>query len=260
MKRAGILIFAAGLWAASPALAESAALSGAACPAASEAECMLEAAWIAAQDLPQEKRARVRPLFVPLALKLTGATAKARWDARLGDTEVEMPYEDYVRRTAESVVRESGWEGFVRLARDGAAPLHMGRPEIMAAAIEFAPDRQQRARLIEMMFFLAGTPDTAARGTITADDFERADFGHVLAERMMRDCNLAEFNRAVALTSAPDALRYRLWRAQITGGAGKLAGDIRAGDGTDDTSHVRQALEGYGAILSLGYCPKQGSK
>lgn len=217
---------------------------------------MLDAAWSAALLLPPEKLERVKPLFVVPALKLSGAEAKARWDARLGETEVEMPYEDYVRRTAETVVRETGWEGFVRLARDGAAPLHMGRPEIMAAAIEFAPDSQQRARLIEMMFFLAGAPDTAARGSINADDFERADFGHVLAERMMRDCRLAEFDRAVALTAAPDALRYRLWRARITGGAGQLAGDIRAGGGTEDSSHVRQALEGYGAVLSLGYCAK----
>ena len=73
---------------------------------------------------------------------------------------------------------------------------------------------------------------------------------------MMRDCRLAEFYRAVALTAAPESLRYALWRARITGGAGALAPDIRAGDGSDDTSHVRQALEGYGAILSLGYCPK----
>jgi hypothetical protein len=169
---------------------------------------------------------------------------------------VAVPYEDYARRTAETAIREIGWEGFMRRARDGAPPLHMGRPEIMAAAIEFAPDSKQRARLIEMMFSLAGAPDANARGTINADDFERADFGHVLAERMMRDCKLADFDRAAALTSAPDALRYRLWRARITGGAGQLAQDIRAGDGSEDSSHVRQALEGYGAILSLGYCPK----
>ena len=107
-----------------------------------------------------------------------------------------------------------------------------------------------------MMFSLAGTADIRKISTISVNAFERADFGHVLAERMMRDCRLAEFDRAVALTAAPESLRYALWRARITGGAGALAPDIRAGDGSDDTSHVRQALEGYGAILSLGYCPK----
>ncbi|MFN7164517.1 MAG: hypothetical protein ACK4P2_06820, partial [Hyphomonas sp.] len=145
---------------------------------------------------------------------------------------------------------------FLRRARDGAAPLHMGRPEIMGAAIDLAPDSKQRARIIEMMFSLAGVAENRTVSGISVNAFERADFGHVLAERMMRDCRLAEFDRAVALTSAPDALRYRLWRARITGGAGALAGAVRAGDGSDDTSHVRQALEGYGAILSLGYCSK----
>lgn len=256
MKRLGFLIIAAGLWAAMPALAGPLGASGPSCTAKDEAACMLDAAWNAALLLPPEKLERVKPLFVPLALKVPGAKAQSRWNDRLGDVAVEMPYEDYVRRTAETTIRENGWEGFVRLAQEGAAPLHMGRPEIMAAAIEFAPDARQRARLIEMMFQLAGAPGTAARGAISADDFERADFGHVLADRMMRDCKLAEFDRAAELTAAPDALRYQLWRARITGGAGALAPDIRAGDGTDDTSHVRQVLEGYGAILSLGYCAK----
>ncbi|HRK69101.1 MAG TPA: hypothetical protein PKY73_16215, partial [Hyphomonas sp.] len=75
-------------------------------------------------------------------------------------------------------------------------------------------------------------------------------------ERAMRDCDLAAFDRAAGLTTAPDALRYRLWRARITGGAGSLADTIRSGDGSNDTRHVRQALEGYGAILSLGYCAR----
>lgn len=217
---------------------------------------MLEAAWTAAEVLPEKKTARLKPLFAPLALELTDSKARAVWEARLGETGIDVAGTDYVRRTAETAIRESGWEAFLQRARDGAAPLHMGRPEIMGAAIELAPDAKQRARITEMMFSLAGQPETRRISGISVNAFERADFGHVLAERMMRDCKLADFDRAVALTSAPDALRYRLWRARITGGAGTLAGAIRAGDGTDDTSHVRQALEGYGAILSLGYCPK----
>jgi hypothetical protein len=107
-----------------------------------------------------------------------------------------------------------------------------------------------------MMFSLAGTPDSRKISGISVNAFERADFGHVLAERMMRDCRLVEFDRALGLTAAPESLRYALWRARITGGAGTLAPDIRAGDGSEDTSHVRQALEGYGAVMALGYCPK----
>lgn len=217
---------------------------------------MLEVAWTAAEALPEKKQARLKPLFAPLALKLTDPKARAVWDARLGETGIDVAGTDYVRQTAETAIREYGWETFLQRARDGLAPLHMGRPEIMGAAIDLAPDTKQRARLIEMMFSLAGTPDSRMISGISVNAFERADFGHVLAERMMRDCRLAEFDRALALTAAPESLRYALWRARITGGAGVLAPDIRAGDGTDDTSHVRQALEGYGAILSLGYCPK----
>jgi hypothetical protein len=233
-----------------------ASAQGAACPAKSEAACMLEAAWRAAEALPEKKQARLKPLFAPLVLKLTDPKARGLWDARLGETGIDVAGTDYVRQTAETAIREYGWETFLQRARDGLAPLHMGRPEIMGAAIDLAPDTKQRARLIEMMFSLAGTPDSRRISGISVNAFERADFGHVLAERMMRDCRLAEFDRALALTAAPESLRYALWRARITGGAGALAADIRAGDGSDDTSHVRQALEGYGAVMALGYCPK----
>lgn len=233
-----------------------ASAQGAACPAKNEAACMLEAAWTAAEALPEKKQARLKPLFAPLALKLTDPKARAVWDARLGETGIDVAGTDYVHQTAETAIREYGWETFLQRARDGLAPLHMGRPEIMGAAIDLAPDTKQRARLIEMMFSLAGTPDSRKISGISVNAFERADFGHVLAERMMRDCRLAEFDRALALTAAPESLRYALWRARITGGAGALAPDIRAGDGSDDTSHVRQALEGYGAVMALGYCPK----
>jgi len=248
MIRAGFLLLMAGLWAAAPASAE-------ACRTAREAPCMLEAIWSAAEELPANKQERVNPLFAPLALKLTDPKAKAVWDKRLGGVAIDVEGTDYVRLTAETAVREYGWEMFLQRARDGLAPLHMGRPEIMGAAIEFAPDAKQRTRIIELMFSLAGSADSRKISGISVNAFERADFGHVLAERMMRDCRLAEFDRAVALTAAPESLRYVLWRARITGGAGALADDVRAGS-SEDTSHVRQALEGYGAVMALGYCPK----
>lgn len=229
---------------------------GAACPAKAEAACMLEAAWTAAEALPETKKERLKPLFAPLALQLSDPKVRATWEARLGNSSIDVAGTDYVRQTAEAAIREYGWEIFLQRARDGLAPLQMGRPEIMGAAIEFAPDAKQRARIIEMMFTLAGAPDSRRISGISVNAFERADFGHVLAERMMRDCKLTAFDRAVAMTSAPDSLRYALWRARISGGAGTLAPDLRAGDGTDDTSHVRQALEGYSAVLTLGYCPK----
>ncbi len=247
MIRAGFLFLMA-------VLMTPAAHAQRACPAGQgEAACMLDAAWTAAGALPEKKRERLKPLFVPLALKLADPRARAVWDARLGETDADVEGGDYVRRTAEAAVREYGWEGFLQRAQGRLAPLHMGRPEIMGAAMALAPDAQQRARLVAIMFDLAGAPPKSAKSSM--EDFERGDFGHVLAEQMMRDCRLADFDRAVGLTAVPDALIYQLWRARITGNAGTLAVDIRSGDGTEDTSHVRQALEGYGAVLGLGYCP-----
>ena len=255
MKWAGMIFLAAGLWAA-PALAKPANVDALACSPAGEAACMLDAAWTAALLLPHEKLERVKPVFAPLVLKLADPAARAHWNQRIGDTGVDLPERDYVRQTADTAIREYGWDGFLDRARSGAAPLHMGRPEIMAAAIDLAPDATKRAQLIDLMFSLAGPSKPGRIGGFSDDDFERSDFGHALTERMMRDCRLSEFDRAVALTNAPDALRYKLWRARITGGAGALASEIRGGDGTDDTRHVRQALEGYGPILTLGYCAK----
>lgn len=248
--RAGLLFFLAGLLAAFPALAQP-------CPAGKdEAACMLEAAWQASEALPEIKQDRVRAAFVQPVSFLTGSDARAVWKDRLRNVAMEPASGDYARTQAEAAVAAYGWQGFLQRARDGAAPLHMGRPEIMAAAVQLAPDAAERSKLITLMAQLAGASDSRKVSGIPLDSFERADFGHVLAERAMRDCDLVAFDRAAALTAAPEALRYRLWRARITGGAGRLADDIRAGDGSDDTRHVRQALEGYGAILALGYCTR----
>jgi hypothetical protein len=250
MMRAGLLFFLAGFLAALPAVAQP-------CPAGKgEAACMLEAAWQAAEALPEGKRDRVLEAFVTPVSYLTPAEARTVWKSRLRNVGVTIAGPDYVRETAETVIRENGWQGFLQRARDGAAPLHMGRPEIMAAAVDLAPNAGERRKLIDLMVQLAGASDSRKVSGIPLDSFERADFGHVLAERAMRDCDLAAFDRAASLTTAPDALRYRLWRARITGGAGSLADAIREGDGSTDTRHVRQALEGYGAILALGYCAR----
>ena len=105
---------------------------------------------------------------------------------------------------------------------------------------------------MDAMFDLAGPPQ-AASGLDRS--FEQADFGYALAELSMEACDLATFDRAVALTADPDSLRYALWRRRIAGEAGALANRIRNDADPGDTHHVRTALDGYGPILQLGYCP-----
>ena len=225
------------------------------CSGPAEASCMLDAAWQTAGLLPQDKQARLKPAFAEVTRGLKDAALASKWQMRLGETPAPQPAPDFARRQAETAIAEFGWEGFFQKARLGEAPLNMGRPEIMAAAVDLAPNSMERLRLIDMMFSFAGAPKPGTNGRISPDDFERASLGHVLAEQMMKDCNLAAFDRARGLTAAPESIRYELWRTRITGGAGTHAPRIRQGDGSDDTTFVRHVLEGYGPVLRQGYCP-----
>lgn len=225
------------------------------CTGAAEANCMLEAAWAAASLLPADKQARLKPAFAETARGLKDEMLASRWQTRLGQMPAREPAPDFAREQAQAAIAAYGWEGFFQKARRAETPLNMGRPEIMAAAIDLAPNPMERLRLIDMMFSFAGVPKPGTTGQFSQDDFERASFSHVLAEQMMEDCKLDEFDRARDRTAAPESIRYELWRARMTGGAGKLAPKIRQGDGSDDTTFVRHVLEGYGPILARGYCP-----
>jgi len=228
-----------------------------ACPAGrQEAECLLEAAWAAGTQLGAEKLRRLRPAFADAVAQSPDGALKARWRVRLGGAAAPAPPVNYAQETAAAAIAAHGWQGFLRLVRDALPPVNAGRPEILAAALDLAPDPDQRLMVIDMMTGFAGAPKPGTTHRISADHFERSTFAHVLAERMMMDCRLSDFERARGLTSWPESVRYALWQARIEGGAGQLAGAVRRGDGTDDTRHVRQALEGIGAILSLGYCPQ----
>jgi hypothetical protein len=241
------LILLAGLSAASLAHAGPPA-----CQGPGEATCMFEAIWEAAGVLPPEKQARVQAAFLETVGRTGDAALLQSWQSRFGaSARHRTPQIDYAGQQAEAVVAESGWSGFEQRARAGAAPFNIGRPEIMAAGVRLATDAATQRRLIDAMFDLAQTKVT--RGGL-GDDFEKGDFGHALAELSMQRCDLASFDRAVALTAAPDSLRYALWRARITGNAGQLAARIRSEADADDTRHVRNALEGYGPIAALGYC------
>ena len=230
----------------------AAAMPGCA-PGQDEKSCMMQAIWEGAAGFPAEKRNRLKNLFLN-TLALSGDTALlAEWEGRPdGEAASQPEYPDYVRERAEAVLREADWNHFLQRAQAGLPPFNIGRPEVMAAGARLAPDAAMRQRVMEAMFVLAGPPQPGAR---PLEDFERGDFGHVLSELAMETCDLATFDRAVQLTLEPDGLRYAFWRARITGDASDLAGRVRAEADSQDTRHVREALEGYGAILQRGYCP-----
>jgi len=223
-----------------------------ACSGPGEAECMFEAIWDAAGALPAEKQARLQPAFLDTVSRADDPALLKSWEMRMGTSaRHRTPPIDYARDQAQAVIAEAGWSGFEQRARAGIAPFNIGRPEIMAAGVRLADDEATKRRLTAAMFDLAQTKTT--RGGL-GDDFEKGDFGHTLAELSMQRCDLDGFDRAVALTHAHDSLRYTLWRARITGSAGHLASRIRTQADPGDTRHVRNALEGYGPIVTLGYC------
>ncbi|WP_273241320.1 hypothetical protein [Hyphomonas atlantica corrig.] len=200
-----------------------------ACGTADEAACMLDAIWSAAEHLPAEKQNRLKAPFLETVAKSGDTLLLRHWQARLGaDLRREKAVEPYARKKAKAALSRGNWTAFLRDARAGAQPFNIGRPEIMAEGARHASGLDR--------------------------SFEQADFGHSLAELAMEACDLSSFDRAIALTADPESLRYALWRRRITGQAGALAGRIRADANSDDTHHVRLALDGYGPVLKLGYC------
>jgi hypothetical protein len=227
-------------------------LAPAPCAGQADTDCLLEAVWAAAARLPGEKQSRMRRLMLETLALSADVKLKTAWEKKLGEpVRPAAEPENFAQTQAEAVINDGGFDGFLSRARTGAAPFNIGRPEIMAAGIDLAPDEAARARLVAAMFDLARSK--ATRGGM-GDDFEKGDFGHALAEASMRRCNLADFDRATALTPVPDNLRYALWRGRITGKAAALATRIRAEADASDTRHVRNALEGLAPILALGYC------
>ena len=222
-----------------------------ACPASSEMACLMETIWEASAALPDKKRDRLAPLFRDTVAGLADPALRKTWARRLGPGAGRADMPSFGKERAEAVLRETDWNGFRERARRAAPPFNLGRPEIMAAGVHLAPDQATARAIINDMFDLA-RPKTTRGGM--GDTFEMGDFGHALAELSMQRCDLASFDRALSLTPEPDAIRYRLWRARITGHAGHLAPVIRDGATDEDTRHVRNALEGLAPIIRLGYC------
>lgn len=228
--------------------------SAATCDAANETGCLFDAIWQAAADLPDKKRTQLAPLFLGTVALSKDEDLLARWQETLNIHAASTEnYPDYAREKAAQFVAQKGWDQFLSQARAKEAPFNIGRPEIMAAGARLADDGM-RVQIIAAMFDLAGPPLSGHKSDMLKANYEQADFGHVLAELSMEACDRAGFERAIALTSAPDSLRYAFWRARITGNAGALSKRIIEGAETEDTRHARQALQGYAPILTLGYC------
>ncbi|MEE9380562.1 MAG: hypothetical protein V3V03_04070 [Hyphomonadaceae bacterium] len=213
---------------------------------------VMEAIWEASLALEPEKQTRLKSEFARLIGLLEDGTDRHRWLRTLDLTtpDLRAAREDgpnYALDKAHDVLATSGQDGFLQQARRGGDRFNVGRPEMLTAMALDTSDAVFSRQITELMRTLAQS-DTSQAG------FERADLAHGLTSIAMHSCQLAQFDNAVAMTGGPDSIRYALWRARITGGAGMLAMRIREDTGDGDTRPIRQAIEGYEAILEFGYC------
>ncbi len=215
---------------------------------------ILEAIWQASQSLAPGKQVRLKPSFSHVIALLAEGPDRRGWMERIGLTEADLQRalhegSDYALGKSRTVLAEAGQSGFIQQARLRSDAFNIGRPEMLTAMALDTGDEAFSHQLVELMRTLAQT-DASAAG------YERADLAHGLTQIAMRKCDLALFDYALPMTGGPESIRYALWRARITGSAGLLAERIRTetADGDGDTRPVRQALEGYEAILEFGYC------
>lgn len=210
---------------------------------------VLEEIWQAAFLLPEDKRARLtRPMLETVAASGDAALLDY-WEVRL-DARAAAGPDTYYQSMAQpgfDVLQAKGEATFLRRVRNGAPPFNIGRPQILSAMAIETPDAGLARRIMTEM-------NALVRGSASQGSFERDMLAHGLTEAAMRRCDLDRFDRARSLTQAPDGLRYTFWRARITGDAAYVTPRIAAEAERDDTRFVRQALEGYRAILEHGYC------
>ena len=218
----------------------------------SETACVLDAAWSAALILPDEKRARLAPAFLEMASLANDAQLLAFWESRFEQRlSVGADYPDYGWQKAKPILDSKGVDGLIAIARARQAPLSFGRADALLSAGRRlhanAPDAAMRLN------------DALLELSRAASDFEQPNLAHAAAELAMVRCDMPRLTQALAMTDAPQNLRYAVWRARITGDRGDLLDRVRHLDNDQDTRDVRRVLGGYRAILELGYCDQTAS-
>lgn len=218
----------------------------------SEAACVLDAAWSAALILPAEKQDRLAGAFLEIA-SATGDTELVQfWEQRFNrEAPGDVHVSDYGWRQAEPILAERGVEGLIAEVTRPTSSLAIARADVLlAAGKHFAQIDPAAARKIyDALFGLIGR----------ASSFERPSLAHAAAELAMARCDLEGLEAATALTDAPRNIRYAFWRARISGDGLTLLPRVRGLENDQDTRDVRRVLDGYRAILELGYCNAEKS-
>ena len=213
-----------------------------------EAACLLDAAWSAALVLPEDKRDQLAASFLEVAALADEPDLVSTWEARFGQSvDIVQSYPDYGWQTAEPLLASGGVEELITRAEERLAPLSFGRSDVLLSAGKHfrRSDPAIALRLNTALMSLLGS----------ASAFERPSLAHAAAELAMARCDADLLAEATAKTDAPNSIRYAFWRARITGDGMSLLPRVRAIDSDEDTREVRRVLDGYRAILEMGYCP-----
>lgn len=213
-----------------------------------EPACVLEAAWGAALILPQEKQARLAPVFLEVAVLSDDEPLAQHWADKFETTPPAggEDYPDFGWGVAEPILKQSGVDGLIRKAQEKQGDVSISRADALLAA-----GRKLRTTApIDAEKINQAMLDMTA----SASSFEKPVLAHAAAELAMVRCDEKRFDKALLLTDAPSNLRYAFWRARINGNAISLLNRVRGEASEDDTRHVRQVLSGYRSILELGYC------
>lgn len=213
-----------------------------------EPACVLEAAWGAALVLPDDKRGRLESAFLEIAVLSGDDDLTQKWAEKF-DTAVPKhaeAYPDFGWSVAEPVLKRSGVDGLIQQARVKQGEVSIARADALLAAgkhmLTDAP--ADAAKINQAMLDI----------TRAANAFEKPALAHAAAELAMVRCDTDRFERAISMTDKPDNMRYAFWRARMKGDISPLLNRVRNEASEDDTRHVRQSLDGYRAILELGYC------
>ena len=210
--------------------------------------CVFETLWQEIVLLEDKDRRRLEPHFLQAVAVSRDPALIDTWERKLGETaEIAAPYENYALMKVSRFIEAEGWQAFFSRAELRQRPFNTGRPEMMAAAAEHLADPETAQRIYVLM-------ETYAQADRSEAAFERASFGHVLAEAAMRRCDLVAFDRALNFTDAPDALRYAVWRTRM---AGRLADVLIRLETAPQASHamyVRQVTDGLSDVLALKTC------
>lgn len=212
-----------------------------------EAACVLDAAWSAALLLPEEKRQRLAGAFLEIAVLSGDESVIGKWENRFDQSASDVPvYADYGWQIAGPILANGGVESLLTLAEKRADPLNFGRADVLLSA----------GKRLHLTDWAAAQKINTAMLTMLAkaSKFEKPNLAHAAAELAMARCDADVLEQALRSTDAPRNLRYAFWKARIGGDAKALLNEVRSIKTEDDTRDIRRVLDGYRAILELGYC------